>query len=170
MALSCTRVSLDWISGKTLQKGLLSTGMGSSGRWLSHHPWMCLKTVWMWCSGTWFSGGLLVRVVQLGCGWWSVRSFPTWVILWFSREWGRCLFLVARCKQQSILLLSWLHSRFCGAVPEPSRLQVILTVCDWTSSRSVLPPHVIVCDFFFLLTFSTVGDRKNQSLLAYDKE
>ena len=22
------------------------------GRWLSHHPWMCLKTVWMWCSGT----------------------------------------------------------------------------------------------------------------------
>ena len=22
------------------------------GRWLSHHPWMCLKTVWMWCSET----------------------------------------------------------------------------------------------------------------------
>uniref|UniRef100_A0A8C9FJK2 BRCT domain-containing protein n=1 Tax=Pavo cristatus TaxID=9049 RepID=A0A8C9FJK2_PAVCR len=21
-------------------------------RWLSHHPWMCLKFVWMWCSGT----------------------------------------------------------------------------------------------------------------------
>ena len=21
-------------------------------RWLSHHPWMCLKTVWKWCSGT----------------------------------------------------------------------------------------------------------------------
>ena len=20
--------------------------------WLSHHPWMCLKTIWMWCSGT----------------------------------------------------------------------------------------------------------------------
>ena len=20
--------------------------------WLSHHPWMCLTTVWMWCSGT----------------------------------------------------------------------------------------------------------------------
>ena len=19
--------------------------------WLSHHPWMCLTTVWMWCSG-----------------------------------------------------------------------------------------------------------------------
>ena len=46
MATSCARVSLDWISGKTsLQKGLLSTGIGSPGRWLSHHPWMCLKTV-----------------------------------------------------------------------------------------------------------------------------
>ena len=28
-----------------LQKGLLSTGISSSGSWLSHHPWMCLKTV-----------------------------------------------------------------------------------------------------------------------------
>ena len=36
----------------SLQKGWLSTGIGSPGRWLSHHPWMCLKTVWMWCSGT----------------------------------------------------------------------------------------------------------------------
>ena len=60
MALSCTRVSLGWVLGNTsLQKGLLSTGIGSPGRWLSHHPWMCLKTVWMWGSGTWFSGGLL---------------------------------------------------------------------------------------------------------------
>ena len=33
----------------------------------------------MWCSGTWFSGGLL----GLGCGWtWSWRSFPTWAMLW----------------------------------------------------------------------------------------
>ena len=38
MALSCTWVSIGWISGKTsLQKGLLSTGIGFSGRWLSHH-------------------------------------------------------------------------------------------------------------------------------------
>ena len=38
-ALSCARVSLGWISGKTsLQKGLLSTGIGSPGRRLSHHP------------------------------------------------------------------------------------------------------------------------------------
>ena len=40
---------------------------------------------WMWCSGMWLSGGLLVRVVWLGHGWtqWSLRSFPTCVILWF---------------------------------------------------------------------------------------
>ena len=60
MASSCTRVSLGWISGETsLQKGLLSTGIGSPGRWLSYHPWMCLKTIWMWYSGTCFSSGLL---------------------------------------------------------------------------------------------------------------
>ena len=27
-----------------------NTGIGSPGRWLSHHPWMCLRAVWMWCS------------------------------------------------------------------------------------------------------------------------
>jgi len=44
MALSCTRLSLGWIIGNTsLQKGLLSTGIGCPGRWLSHHHWMCLK-------------------------------------------------------------------------------------------------------------------------------
>ena len=45
--------------------------------WLS--PWMCLKSFWTWCSGTWFSGGLLDRVVRSGCNWtWrSLRSFPT---------------------------------------------------------------------------------------------
>ena len=59
MASSCTRVSLGWISGKTyLQRGLLNTGIGSPGRWLNHHPWMCLKTC-MWCSATWFSRRLL---------------------------------------------------------------------------------------------------------------
>ena len=42
----------------SLQEGLLSTGIGSRERWLSHHPWMCLKTAWMWCSGTRFSEGL----------------------------------------------------------------------------------------------------------------
>ena len=85
-ALSCARVSLGWISGNTsLQKGWLSTGIGSPGRWLSHHPWMCLKTVWMWRSGPWFSRGLLIKVVWLGCGWtrWSLRSLPTWAILRF---------------------------------------------------------------------------------------
>ena len=39
IALSCTRVSIGWISGKTsLQKGLLSPGIGSPGKWLSHPP------------------------------------------------------------------------------------------------------------------------------------
>ena len=85
MASCCTRVSLGWISGKTsLRKGLLSTRIGSPGRWLSHHPWMCLKTVWMWCSGTWWRF-VRVRVVWLGGGWtwWSLRFFPTGAILWF---------------------------------------------------------------------------------------
>ena len=60
MTSSWSRGGLGWISGKTsLLKGLLSTGIGSPGRWLSHHPWMCLKTIWMWCSGIRFSGGLL---------------------------------------------------------------------------------------------------------------
>ena len=46
-------LSLGWTSGNTsLQKGLLSTGIGSPGRWLSHHPWMHLKNMWLWCSGT----------------------------------------------------------------------------------------------------------------------
>ena len=30
-------------------EGLLSTGIGFPGRWLNLHPWMLLKTVWMWC-------------------------------------------------------------------------------------------------------------------------
>ena len=42
---------LGWISGK-IQRGLLSTEIGSPWRWLSHHPWMYLKTIWLWCSGT----------------------------------------------------------------------------------------------------------------------
>ncbi|EPJ32724.1 DNA-dependent kinase catalytic subunit domain protein, partial [Chlamydia psittaci 06-1683] len=42
---SCARVSLGWILGNTsLQEGLLSTGIGSPGGRLSHHPWTCLKT------------------------------------------------------------------------------------------------------------------------------
>ena len=41
MASSCARGGLRGILGNTsLDKGLLSTGIGSPGRWLSHHPWM----------------------------------------------------------------------------------------------------------------------------------
>jgi len=50
MVSSCATGSLGWISGKTsFHKGWLSTGIGSPK---CHHPWMCLKTIWMWCSGT----------------------------------------------------------------------------------------------------------------------
>jgi len=51
-ATSCTRVSLGWISGKSLQKGLLSIGIGPAGGWLSHHLRICLKTDCMWYSAT----------------------------------------------------------------------------------------------------------------------
>jgi len=58
MASGCTRGGLGWISGKTsLQKGLLSTAIGSPGRWLSHHPWMIQQRV------------VRVRVVWSGHGW-----------------------------------------------------------------------------------------------------
>jgi len=60
MASSWAKVSLGWMLGNSsLQKGWLNTEIGSPGRWLSHQPWMCLKSIWMWCSGTWFSRGLL---------------------------------------------------------------------------------------------------------------
>jgi len=53
MASSCARGGLGCISGKiSLQKRLLSTGIGSPERWVSHHPYMCLKSIWIWCSGT----------------------------------------------------------------------------------------------------------------------
>ncbi|KAK4830495.1 hypothetical protein QYF61_011408 [Mycteria americana] len=59
MASSCARGGLDWILGKAFSpKGLLSIGTGCPGKWLSHHPWGCLKDVLMWCLGTWCSGGL----------------------------------------------------------------------------------------------------------------
>ena len=48
MAFGCTRVSLGRISGKTsLQVKWLSTAIGSPARWLSRHPWMCLKSIWI---------------------------------------------------------------------------------------------------------------------------
>jgi len=41
----------------------------------------------------------------------------------------------------------------------------------WPKQAGVLlPRHVQLCGIFFLLSFSTVGDKKNQSLLAYNKE
>ena len=52
LTLSQGKSRLD-IRKLSLQEGLLGSGIGSTVRWLSHHPWMCLKTLWMWCSGTW---------------------------------------------------------------------------------------------------------------------
>jgi len=36
-------------------KGLSSTETGFPGRWLSHHPWRCLKNGWMCYFGVWLS-------------------------------------------------------------------------------------------------------------------
>ena len=33
-------------------------GTGCPGKWLTHHPWTYYKYMYMWCLGTWFSGGL----------------------------------------------------------------------------------------------------------------
>ena len=43
------------VLGTSVQKGHGGAGAGLnqvSTRWLSHHPWMCLRAVQMWCSGT----------------------------------------------------------------------------------------------------------------------
>jgi len=65
MASSCTRGGLDWILGKiSLLKEWSDIGTGCPGRWWSHHPWRCSKTVWMWHFRTWFSrhGGVGLMV------------------------------------------------------------------------------------------------------------
>ena len=141
MDFSCARGSLGWISGKSLQKGLLSPGIGSPGRWLSHHPWMCLKTVWMWCSGTWFSGGLLVRVLWLGCGWawWSLRSH--FHLLYFIRHrvntfWSRKVNSspVIILETMNVFNCYWLRSGF------PCLIQL---------GKFNLEEAVLFCSFFF---------------------
>ena len=67
------------------------TGMGCPGRWWSHWPWRCSRNVWMLCWGPWFSENHWWWVH----GWtgWSCGSFPTLVILWFSRAAMEFLFL-----------------------------------------------------------------------------
>ena len=52
MTSSCTRGGLGWISGNTsLQKGLLSTGMGSPGRCLKTIPGCVSKPFWCGAQG-----------------------------------------------------------------------------------------------------------------------
>ena len=130
------------VSGNTsLQKALLSTGMGSPGRWLSHHPWMCLKTVWMWCSGMWFSRGLLVRVVWLGCGWtrWSSRSFPTWAILWFYL-WvlGTCIFHPLWLMRGFLMTASLRSVKpHCAAIPYRETQSYVLKAIKLASRNTI---------------------------------
>jgi len=61
------------------QKEWSGTGTGCPGRWWSHHPWRCLRTVEMWHWGTW-----LVGIMGLQFDWMILMIFPTPVILWFS--------------------------------------------------------------------------------------
>ena len=43
------KFSLD-VRKRFFTERVVSTGIGSPGRWLNHHPWMCLRAIWMWCS------------------------------------------------------------------------------------------------------------------------
>jgi len=73
--------NLMWKRGRDLKDNPFSTHKMKIQNW-----WGDMQLEGMnLCSGTWFSGGLLVTVVWLGHGWtwWSLRSFPTWMILWF---------------------------------------------------------------------------------------
>jgi len=82
MASSCARGGSDWILWKISSlKEWLGAGMGCPGRWLSHCYWRCLRNVWMWHWGTWFSGEILVVGEQLDS--WSWRPFPTLAVLQF---------------------------------------------------------------------------------------
>ena len=82
MASSCVREDSGWTLGNTTSlKGWSGTGMGCPGRWWSHWPWWCSKSVWMLCWGIWFSENHWWKAN----GWtgWSCESFPALVILWF---------------------------------------------------------------------------------------
>ena len=59
LALICARGGLRWVLGEIPSlTGLPRIGIGCTGKWWSRCPWRCLKDVWMWHLGTWFSGGL----------------------------------------------------------------------------------------------------------------
>lgn len=61
------RGCLDGILGKNSSwKGLANIGPGCPGKALTHYPWRDLKAMWKWHPGTWFSGGRMVGVDDLG--------------------------------------------------------------------------------------------------------
>ena len=46
------------------------------GRWCSHHPWRCSRTVWMWHWGMWSVG--MVGWVGVGLGDLRGHFYPEW--------------------------------------------------------------------------------------------
>ena len=50
---------------KSALKVWSGTVPGSPGRWWSHHPWRCSRSILMWHWGTWLSGEMLVVGGQL---------------------------------------------------------------------------------------------------------
>jgi len=48
MASSSIMRGLGWILGKTSSKDWSGTRIGCPGRWWSHRPRRCSRSVWMW--------------------------------------------------------------------------------------------------------------------------
>lgn len=61
--------------------GYILSWRGCSG--CSQCCWRCLRDVWTWHRWTWFEGR--ARLID-GWTWWSCRSFPTQMMLWFYDE------------------------------------------------------------------------------------
>jgi len=68
-----------WILGTISSHRVVLQWHSCPGRWCSHCPWRCSRTVWMWHWGMWSVG-----MVGAGC-WtgWSERSFSTLMSLRF---------------------------------------------------------------------------------------
>ena len=108
---------------------------GCSGRWWSHHPWWCSRTMEMWHWGT-----SLVDMVEMGwgldCGW-SQLSSPTLKILWFGISvWTGC-FTEPAALQNYLYLTSLWQSQVCslaafysGTILENNSKEIFLEPVD----------------------------------------
>lgn len=66
---SCTRGGLEWSLGRIyLWRAWLGIEMGCPWKWWDPHPWRCIRGVWTWHSGTWFSGGTQQVKLMVGLG------------------------------------------------------------------------------------------------------